>query len=82
MAIHKVGERARSSREEAAQASDKKEFPVREYIGAMALELGQMARWDGDETLGGLLDSVAALAAEPLARMPVEIVKPGKVRPA
>lgn len=82
MAIHKVGETVRATRDQAAPAGVKKEFPVREYIGAMALELGQMARWDGDETLGGLLDTVAALAAEPLARLPVEIVKSGKVRPA
>ena len=44
------------------------EFPVREYIGAMAMELAQMARWDGDETLGKLLDSAASLAAEPSVR--------------
>ena len=24
------------------------EFPIREYVGAMAAELAQMARWDGD----------------------------------
>lgn len=56
------------------------EFPVREYIGAMAMELAQMARWDGDEALGRLLDSAASLAAEPLARKPVE--RPQPPRPA
>ncbi len=56
------------------QPSAPPEFPVREYIGAMALELGQMARWDGDETLARLLDSAAALAGEPLRRAPVETV--------
>lgn len=62
-----------------AQASGKREFPVREYIGAMAVELAQMARWDGDEALGRILDGAAALAAEPLARMPIEIVEPVRV---
>ncbi|MBU2380346.1 MAG: hypothetical protein KJ824_14385 [Alphaproteobacteria bacterium] len=52
------------------------EFPVREYIGAMALELAQMARWDGDEALGRLLDSAAGLAGEPLSRGLIEIVEP------
>ena len=47
------------------------EFPVREYIGAMALELAQMARWDGDEALARLLESAANLAGEPLIRAPV-----------
>lgn len=50
---------------EAAGADD---YPVREYIGAMALELAQMARWDGDETLGCALDVAARLAAEPAQR--------------
>ena len=48
------------------------EYPVREYIGSMVLELAQMARWDGDEPLGRLLDSAASLAAEPVVRAPVE----------
>ncbi|MBX3476362.1 MAG: hypothetical protein KF910_02030 [Brevundimonas sp.] len=50
------------------------EFPVREYIGAMAVELAQMARWDGDETLGCALDVAARLAAQPAPRPgPVEV---------
>ncbi len=44
------------------------EFPVREYIGAMALELAQMARWDGDEALARLLESAASLAGEAMKR--------------
>ena len=40
------------------------EYPVREYIGAMAQELAQMARWDGDEVLGVLLDAVADRAGD------------------
>ncbi len=41
------------------------EYPAREYIGSMAAELAQMARWDGDEDLGKLLDAAAARAGEP-----------------
>lgn len=41
------------------------EFPVREYVGAMAAELAQMARWDGDEQLGSLLDAAAEMAGRP-----------------
>ncbi|CAN5378970.1 hypothetical protein BH10PSE2_BH10PSE2_17690 [soil metagenome] len=41
-----------------------KEYPVREYIGSMAQELAQMARWDGDECLAVLLDAVVNRAAE------------------
>jgi hypothetical protein len=41
------------------------EFPVREYVGAMAAELAQMARWDGDETLACALDIAADLASRP-----------------
>lgn len=39
------------------------EFPVREYIGAMALELAQMARFDGDEPLAVMLGTAADRAA-------------------
>jgi hypothetical protein len=56
------------------------EFPVREYIGAMALELAQMARWDGDEALARLLESAATLAGEPMVRTPV--AKPSGPRAA
>ena len=38
------------------------EYPVREYIGSMAQELAEMARWDGDEVLAGLLETVALRA--------------------
>lgn len=44
------------------------DYPVREYIGAMAVELAQMARWDGDEALGCALDVVARLAGDPAPR--------------
>ncbi len=37
-------------------------FPVREYIGAMCIEMARMARWDGDESLALLLNIAARLA--------------------
>lgn len=39
-------------------------YPVRDYIAAMAMELARMARWDGDETLGVLLEAAAVQAGE------------------
>ncbi|MFT4955511.1 MAG: hypothetical protein ACI8U3_001904 [Brevundimonas sp.] len=57
-----VGERANPRRHDRSTA----DFPVREYVGAMAAELAQMARWDGDEHLGELLDA----AAEAASRVP------------
>lgn len=39
------------------------DYPVREYIAGMARELAQMARWDEDEVLAGLLEA-AVLRAE------------------
>ena len=54
-----VSQRAGPKRHERSAA----DFPVREYVGAMAAELAQMARWDGDEHLGGLLDAAAEAAA-------------------
>jgi|GEM_PF-464729 len=41
------------------------DYPVREYICAMAQELAQMARWDGDGGLGDLLDEAARRADSP-----------------
>jgi len=38
------------------------EQPVREYIGSLARELAQMARREGDEPLGAVLDAAALLA--------------------
>lgn len=60
----------------------KTEFPAREYIAAMSLELAQMARWEGDEALARLLDAASGLAGEPLVRKPVEVVEPSAVRPS
>ncbi len=42
-----------------------KDYPVREYIAALATELAQMARFDGDESLGASLDVAASLARRP-----------------
>ncbi|HEV2082829.1 MAG TPA: hypothetical protein VGR32_10300 [Brevundimonas sp.] len=44
-----------------------KDYPVREYVAAMARELALMARWDGDEALGKLLDGAADVAERPAA---------------
>lgn len=72
-------ERSRPRRPEEAE---RREFPVREYIGAMAVELAQMARWDGDEELGRLLDTAAARAAEAAPAVPVELDPPVRRRTA
>ena len=42
-----------------------REYPVREYIGSIAQELAEMARWDGDEVLAELLETVAVRAEAP-----------------
>lgn len=41
------------------------DYPVREYIAAMAQELARMARWDGDDRLGVLLEQAASSADSP-----------------
>lgn len=41
---------------------DLADYPIREYVAAMAAELAGMARWDGDERLAGLLEGAADLA--------------------
>ena len=86
MAIQRAGEQAIvqtvDAPTDASRDAAKPEFPVREYIGAMALELAQMARWDGDEVLGRLLDSAATLAAQPVEHEPIEIVAPTQPRPS
>ena len=42
---------------------DLSDYPVREYVTAMALELARMARWDGDEVLAGALEAASAMAS-------------------
>lgn len=56
---------ANSAGRKAVVPPDLLDYPVREYVGAMASELAQMARWDGDETLANALDLAAELAAQP-----------------
>jgi hypothetical protein len=56
---------SRKTRSEPPEAASPKEYPVREYIGAMCLELAQMARWDDDERLAVLLETAAGRANEP-----------------
>ena len=53
-----------ASRGRRAEPAAVPDFPVREYICAMAAELAQMARWDGDEGLGRLLDAATDAAAQ------------------
>lgn len=48
-----------------AQESSSHAYPVREYISAMAQELAQMARWDGDDRLAVLLEIAGAQAHGP-----------------
>ncbi len=67
----------------AAVAEDElSEYPVREYIGAMALEMAQMARWASDEPLAKLLEGAAAFAAERLDPAPEETIERARRRPA
>ena len=63
-------------------AGTPRDFLVREYIGAMSIELAQMARWDGDEALARVLDAAASMSAEPLKHRHVDIVKPRRPRRA
>lgn len=44
---------------------DLKDYPVREYVAAMAAELAGMAREDGDRLLAQALDVAAQLARRP-----------------
>ncbi|WP_436355430.1 hypothetical protein [Brevundimonas sp. CEF1] len=41
---------------------DLTDYPVREYVAAMAVELASMARWDGDEKLAFALEAAADMA--------------------
>ena len=38
-----------AQRRRKAASPDLTDYPVREYVAAMATELAGMARWDGDE---------------------------------
>ncbi|MFC5342976.1 hypothetical protein ACETK8_13840 [Brevundimonas staleyi] len=80
MAMQSATETAGATSLQTPKTEPATEFPVREYIGAMSLELAQMARWDGDEALARLLESASTLAGEPLVRTPV--TKPAGPRAA
>lgn len=65
----------------ATASPDLTDYPVREYVGAMASELAQMARWDGDETLAAALQVAADLAARPAPRAEPVASQPAPSRP-
>ena len=41
------------------------DYPVREYVAAMAAELAHMSRMDGDATLAQALELAVEIAARP-----------------
>ena len=49
-------------RQKSLPPPDMTNYPVREYVAALAAELATMARWDGDERLASALDTAADLA--------------------
>ncbi len=53
----------------ARSATPPVDFPVREYIGAMARELARLARWDRDEVLAALLEAAGERAAGSARRL-------------
>jgi hypothetical protein len=58
------------------------DYPVREYVAAMAAELALMARWDGDEALAAALDAVSQQAArQPVSSIPVPRAEESPARP-
>jgi len=62
---HPSEQTRRKPRSEPPAAETAEDYPVREYIGGMCMELAQMARWDGDERLAVLLETAAARSHEP-----------------
>lgn len=54
-----------TSRPRKTEGPDLTDYPVREYVAAMAAELAGMARWDGDQKLANLLERAADLARHP-----------------
>lgn len=59
---------------------DLKDYPVREYVRAMSMELAQMALWDGDPTLAEALEAVARMAGAPKVTEPVRDPAPRRKR--
>ena len=52
----------RSAPRSAPEPERQPEYPVREYVAAMTQELAQMARWDGDDVLAGMLEAASVRA--------------------
>lgn len=52
-------------------APDLSDYPVREYVRAMSIELAQMALWDGDPQLSKALEVAAEMASQPVAVAPL-----------
>ncbi|MGH7026823.1 hypothetical protein [Brevundimonas sp.] len=61
-------QRVSTARRAAQPAPDLTDYPVREYVTAMALELARMARWDGDEALAGALEAASTMASAATAK--------------
>lgn len=51
----------------AAPAPDLSDYPVREYVRAMSIELAQMALWDRDPALCKALEAAAEMAGQPVS---------------
>ena len=61
-------------------AVDLSDYPVREYVRAMSMELAQMALWDGDPALAQALEAAARLASVPNVVEPVRDPVPRRRR--
>ena len=59
---------------------DLKDYPVREYVRAMSMELAQMALWDGDPPLAEALEAVARMAGVPKVTEPARDPAPRRKR--
>ena len=58
------------------------DYPIREYVAAMAAELATMARWDGDEALASILDLASAKAMQrPVTPIPAPQAAVSLARP-
>lgn len=57
---------------------DLSDYPVREYVRAMSMELAQMALWDGDPVLAQSLEAAARLAGVPKLSEPIRDSAPAR----
>jgi|GEM_PF-1785236 len=60
------------------KAPDLSDYPVREYVRAMSIELAQMALWDGDPQLCKALEAAAEMASKPVTVAPSRDPEPVK----